>query len=88
MDNEIRKYQRALRQSGKDVLAIDRNLLGELDNVLTSLTHYYIYNSNGPDYSCLFCGEEPENNQGGIKHRTDCLGQRLSQAIHEADAET
>ncbi len=63
---------------------IDVDILEELEAEVRRLMNHYVYNPNGSDYCCEFCGETERPAEMRIPHREDCNGVRYLREISSA----
>lgn len=51
--------------------------LNQFENELPDLMYKWDPRHDSADYVCSFCGRRPATNDGGIVHRSDCLGKKF-----------
>lgn len=87
MDEEARRLSKLNKRSGGSPLIPinqeDQDTINSLLDTLRSFKHYYIYNSQGSDYSCLFCGRHarPPSEGGDVDH-TNCESGRFENLLN------
>lgn len=58
----------------KETKPLDEKLIEDLIDDIIQKQDYYIYNSRGSDYSCLYCFEYKNPDTLRINHKSDCSG--------------